>query len=610
MPSCKSIALLLVTLSAAPFAGAQLTISTFAGNGTAGNTGVPGQATAAELNLPVEVASDGAGNLYIADQKNNQIRVVNKSGVIAVFAGNGTAGFSGDGGQAVLASLNAPTDVYVDPFGGAVYISDTGNQRIRVVVNGVISTVAGSGAQGYSGDGGPATSAALYNPVRVITDVFQNIVIADQSNHRIRSVSYITGIITTIAGNGTQGFSGDGGPATSAELNNPTSIATGPNSGDLLICDQFNHRIRKVDFAGTITTIAGTGTAGFSGDGGPATAAELNYPGGMTTDSEGNLFFSDDTNYRVREISSSGVITTVAGNGTQGFSGDGGPAISAELNGQFGVALDSLGNLYIADSVNNRVRMVSQADPITPVFATDALTNAASLAQGGSPGALATLFGSHLTLNLLSFIDATQSPLPITLNGTTVTVNGFAAPILTVDSSDQFGDQINFQIPWEVAGQSTISVVVNNGMASNVAVSVPITVAQPGVFEIFDSNLSQQVGAVEHVNGSVVSSLSPAAPGETVVVYCTGLGPVSPALVTGVAAPGSPLSRTTYTPVVTIGPAGSTVMATVEFSGAAPYFSGLNQMNVTLPANAPSGLQPMVVSVNGVSATPVNISIQ
>jgi len=250
--------------------------------------------------------------------------------------------------------------------------------------------------------------------------------------------------------------------------------------------------------------------------------------------------------------------------------------------------------------------MVSHADPITPVFVSNALTNAASLAQGGSAGALATLFGSHLTVNLIGFIDATQSPLPITLNGTTVTVNGFAAPILTVDSSNQFGDQINFQIPWEVAGKSTISVVVNNGMASNAAVNVPITVAQPGVFLIFDSNLVQQVGAVEHVNGSVVSSLSPAAPGETVVVYCTGLGPVNPALVTGVPAPGSPLSYTTYTPTVTIGAVG----ATVEFSGAAPYFSGLNQMNVTVPATAPSGLQPMVVSVDGVSAPAVNISIQ
>jgi uncharacterized protein (TIGR03437 family) len=604
----KLIALFILTLAAARFAGAQLTISTFAGNGTPAYAGDAGPASAAELFYPIDVSSDGGGNLYIADQDNNRIRMVNSNGVISTLAGTGNPGFSGDGGQATQAMLNSPICVFSDPFGRGVYISDVGNQVIRLISpSGTITTIAGiAGLEGYSGDGGPATSATFYNPVRVTVDPSADIIIADQSNHVIRKINHVTGIITTIAGT-TQGFSGDGGPATAAQLNNPTSVVS-DLQGNLYICDQFNFRIRKVDTSGTITTIAGTGTAGYSGDGGPATMAELNYPGGMTIDTSGNLFFSDDTNNVVREISgSTAVITTVAGNGTAGYSGDGGPATSAELNGNFGVTLDSLGNLYIADAKNNVVRLIGQASPIIPTFTANALTNAASFASGGSAGALATLFGTHLSVNLNGVVGATQSPLPDTLNGTTVTVDGVAAPILAV-SNTQLGGQINFQIPWEVAGQQTIAIVVNNGMGTSASVSMPIaiTAAQPGVFQIYDSNLAQQVGAVEHVDGSVVSSLSPAAPGETVVVYCTGLGPVSPALVTGLPAPGSPLSYTTYMPTVTIGAIG----ATVDFSGAAPYFSGLNQMNVTVPANAPSGLQPMVVSVNGVSATPVNLSIQ
>ena len=254
----------------------------------------------------MEVSGDQKGNLFIADQYNNRIRKIAPDGTISTVAGTGVARFSGDGGPAVDAQLNTPTGIFGDSSGN-LYIGDPGNQRIRKMnASGIITTLAGNGAEGYGGDGGPANQATLYNASRVAVDPSGNVYIADQSNHRIRKVTP-GGIITTFAGNGvgtpaTGAFSGDGGPAVDASLNNPTAVAV-DGTGVLYIADQFNQRIRKVALDGTITTIAGTGSAGFGGDGGPATAAKLNYPGGMTLDAAGNLYFNDDLNYRTRMIS-------------------------------------------------------------------------------------------------------------------------------------------------------------------------------------------------------------------------------------------------------------------------------------------------------------------
>ena len=578
---------------------AQLTINTFAGNGTAAFSGDGGPATAASLSLPVFVAADAAGNVYIADQNNNRIRLVNTHGTISTFAGNGSADFSGDGGPATQASLNSPTGVFADGLGN-VFIADVGNQRIRKVdSSGTITTVAGSGSRGYSGDGGLATSAGFYNPDRAVVDRSGNIYIADQSDHRVRKVDSASGIVTTVAGTGGQGFSGDGGPATSAELNNPDAVALDLN-GNLYIADQFNQRIRKVDSSGTITTVAGNGTAAFGGDGGPATSASLNYPGGLIVDSSGNIYFADDLNFRVREVSASGVITTVAGDGAQGFGGDGGPALDASLNGQFGVAIDPSGNLLIADSANNRIRIVAAASSVTPVFPAIGVTNGASFISGGSAGALGTIFGVHLSVNLEGVVAASSIPLPTHVQSTTVTVNGYLAPIIAVVNVDG-SEQINFQMPWEVAGQSTVSVVVDNGVASNAAVTVPIFAAQPGIFSGDGIN-----GAIEHLNGTVVTTANPAAPGEYVVVFATGLGPVSPAIASGAAAPVSPLSNTTFIPTATIGG----INAPIVFSGEAPYFVGLNQINLQVPSSAPSGSQDLILTANGVAAKSVKIAIQ
>ena len=293
---------------------------------------------------------------------------VNAQGTITTVAGTGLGGFNGDGIPATSARLANPVGVAVDSAGNLI-IADTLNHRIRRVdaATGVITTVAGNGIQGFSGDGGPATSARLNVPIAVGVDSAGNLFIADVFNLRIRRVDAATGIITTVAGNGLSGFNGDGIPATSARLDTPQGVAL-DGAGNLFIADTLVHRIRRVDaVTGIITTVAGTGLSGSSGDGGPATSARLGNPFGVAMDNTGNLFIGDVSAHRIRKVvpgadgqitgANDEIITTVAGT-SNGFSGDGGPATSARLNGAFGVAVDGTGNLFIADLFNKRIRGV------------------------------------------------------------------------------------------------------------------------------------------------------------------------------------------------------------------------------------------------------------
>ncbi len=333
------------------------TITTFAGNGIAGSSGDGGLATLARLFNPLGVAVDGGGNVYIGDTGNHRIRKVSVDGTISTMAGTGTAGFSGDGGAATLARLNFPSGVALDAA-GSVFVADQSNHCIRIVTpDGTISTLAGTGAAGFSGDGGAATSARLSAPQAVAVDGGGNTFFADTNNHRIRRVSP-DGTIATIAGTGSVGFSGDGGAATSARLNSPRGVGLDAG-GNLLIGDTGNHRIRRVAPDGTITTVAGTGVGGFAGDGGPAISATLNQPRGVGTDGAGNLLIADQGNRRLRKVAPDGTITTVAGNGTNRFSGDGGIATEASLSDPAGVAVDGSGNLFIADTTNQRIRRVA-----------------------------------------------------------------------------------------------------------------------------------------------------------------------------------------------------------------------------------------------------------
>ena len=325
---------------------------------------------------------DPAGNLYIADAHNNRIRKVS-GGTITTVAGDGTSGFSGDGGPATGAALNMPFAEAVDAAGN-LYIAVFGNSRMRKVSAGIISTVSGNGTFAFSGDGGPATSAGLFSPSAVALDPAGNVYFADTYNERIRKVS--SGIITTAAGNGAAGFSGDGGPAAAATLNGPWSAAV-DSAGNIYVADPFSNRIRRVS-QGVITTVAGNGAEGFSGDGGPATGAALDSPYGVAVDSAGNLYIADTLYDRIRKVSASGVITTIAGGGSPGL-GDQGPATSASLSGPYGVAVDSAGNLYIADSYNQRIRKVS-GGIITTVAGEG--VNAVAFSGDGGPAVNAGLF--------------------------------------------------------------------------------------------------------------------------------------------------------------------------------------------------------------------------
>lgn len=342
-------------------------ITTVAGNGTQGYSGDGGLAISAQFNKSTGLAFDNLGNLYVADNYNNCIRKIDPSGIITTVAGNGISGFSGDGGLATSAQLANPQDVIFDSNNN-MYISDGNNNRIRMVNSaGIITTIAGNGMGGYAGDGGQAIDAELNFPAYFAFDAVGNLCFSDYFNAVVRKIDN-AGIISTIAGNGSYGFSGDGGPATSAELNTGVIGIAFDGLGNLYIADTHNNRIRMVNTSGIITTVVGTGTAGFSGDGGQATAAEIKIPTGIYCDAAGCLYICDWGNFRVRKVSSLGNITTIIGNGTNGFSGDGSFATNAAIADPIALTLDATGNIFLSDRNNWRIRKITNTiNAITPI---------------------------------------------------------------------------------------------------------------------------------------------------------------------------------------------------------------------------------------------------
>ncbi len=340
-------------------------ITTIAGSGVFGLFGDQGPATQAQFASPWGFAVDSSGNIYIADTFNHRIRKITSDGTVTSIAGQNSPGFSGDNGPASFAQLNRPTSVAVDSAGN-VYIADTSNHRMRKIdARGTITTVAGTGANGFAGDNGPASSAQLNLPESVAVDAGGNILVADTGNHRIRRIS-ASGMITTIAGS--DPGAGDNGPAARALLFQPSGVAF-DTSGNLYIADSSNNRIRRVAIDGNITTVAGTGSSGYSGDNGSAQRAQLNGPTGITFDRTGSLYIADTGNNVIRRVAG-GVITTVAGTGVADNTGDGGPALTATLYNPSAVAFDRSGNMLIADSANNRIRVVNGSGIIT-AFAGD-----------------------------------------------------------------------------------------------------------------------------------------------------------------------------------------------------------------------------------------------
>ncbi|NDC40974.1 MAG: hypothetical protein EBZ77_05405, partial [Chitinophagia bacterium] len=339
------------------------TINLFAGTGTAGYSGDGGAATAADINNPAKIAVDGSGNVYFVEGINHTVRKVDASGTITTIAGNTSATYSGDGGQATAAGM-LPFGVAVDASGN-VYISDPTNHVIRKVngSTGVITRYIGTRvAAGTAGDGSAATAGTvrLNQPYGITFDNSGNLYIADYGNHNVRVVSAATGNISTFAGTASSsGFSGDGGAATAAQLNAPEDVAA-DDFGNVFISDNGNNVIRKVNSSGVIATIAGTaGTSGYSGDGGAATAAELSSPVSLTTDAAGNVYFYDASNFRIRRVTPSGYISTVAGTGTSGYSGDGGPATAANLGLAYGLAYDGAQTIYVTDMSSWHIRTLT-----------------------------------------------------------------------------------------------------------------------------------------------------------------------------------------------------------------------------------------------------------
>lgn len=376
-----------ITLSSTPDA----VLVTYAGTGANGSSGDGGQAAAARISRPYQIAVDGAGNVYFTDTDNHTVRKVSQNGVITRIAGTaGSAGFSGDGELAVNSRLNQPTGVAVDGSGN-VYISDTTNNRIRKITaaTGVISTIAGNGQAGSSGDNGPALSATLNFPYGLAIASNGDVYYAEFSSHRVRKITVATGIISTVAGTGTAAYNGDDRPATEAAVNAPINVTFDTN-GNLVIADSGNNRIRRINMAdGRISTIVGTGASGFAGDGGPATDARVNVPAGVVYDSAGNLYFADRGNSRIRKVSAgTNVITTIAGVGLSGFNGDGLAALASRLSVPNSVAVDSVGNVYIGDRENLRVRRIIFApanDTTAPTIAITSPTNATTFTTSISP---------------------------------------------------------------------------------------------------------------------------------------------------------------------------------------------------------------------------------
>ena len=549
----------------------------------------------------LSVRLDAAGNFYVPDSSNQVIYKIDASGTITIVAGTPRIpGFSGDGGPATSALLRNPFCVTPAPD-GSLYICDYGNSRIRkVALNGTITTYAGTATQGFSGDGGPAASAQLSLPFDIVIDAAGNLFFSDSRNYRIRKIT-ADGIINTVAGSGSLIFSGDGASALQAGMV-PSALALG-NGGSFYFVDNAgfanNHRVRQVAANGIITTVAGNGTETESGDGGPATAAGLASPSGVAFDSGGNLYISDQSTSRIRKVSPAGIITTYAGTGTPGFSGDGGPAIKAQLLSPQGLSVDASGNLYIADSLNQRIRKIS----VAPAISAAGLVNGASFVSGGVvPGEIATIFGTNLTtatgINL-----APTLPLATQLLNVQVLVNGTPAPLFAVDNVGGL-QQINFQVPFEVENQPTAAVqVMNNAGASNV-ISVSAVAAQPGIFSYAVG--SSSFGAILH--GDLPNPLAdtghPAAAGEIVLIFCTGLGDVAPTPPDGAAATGA--ASTTATPTVTIGGQ----PAAVSYSGLAPGFVGLYQINAQVPSGLAAGNQPVIITIGSAQSSIALLPVQ
>ncbi len=585
------------------------TVAKVAGSGYAGYGGDGAPAISAGLNEPEGVAVDASGYLYIADTFNNRVRRVAADGSIATFVANGYPGFSGDGGPAAGATLFFPTDVAVDAA-GSLYIADLGDSRIRKVAAGIITTIAGGTALAPAADGFAATSIRLSGPTGLAVDAAGNVYIAEGSigsgsgltegDYRIWRVS-TNGMLASVAGDGLNSFSGDAASASRAQLNTPSGMALDA-AGNLYFADTMNHRVRRISPGGTIATVAGNALPGFSGDGGPATLAELNTPTAVAVDPQGNLYIADSGNNRVRKVTTDGTVTTFAGNGNAALFGDGGPALAAALHGPRGVAFDAAGNLYIADTQNHCVRMVDPNGQISTVVPSLNAPRAVAVAPNG-------------------ILYVSDDGIRVIAKGVTGILGGtdkLQPPALAVDSAGNVyyttGNQVQ-QVsangaPSLVAGAGSCCYAGDGGPASAALLNQPsglavdpagnVYIADTGNNAIRVAYLTASGSFIRGVTNGASNVSGAAAPGEVVTIYGGGLGPAQLAqfvaaggmvpeslagttvLFNGIAAPVLYTEADQVAAVVPYGVTGSQVSIVVQYQG-----QSTAAFPVSLAASAP-----------------------
>jgi uncharacterized protein (TIGR03437 family) len=686
--------------------------------GTTVSIGDSGPAPLASIPGVRSVSTDGAGNLYIAVPGQNRIRKVAPSGIIATAAGNGATAYTGDGGPAISASLNPPLGV-ASNTAGDLYIAEGNEIRHVNASTGKISTFAGTGAccyngNGTGGDGGPATAAIIYYPESIAVDSIGNVYFTSlvqlpsgvDQGARVRRVTP-DGTINVFAGGGF-GFGGDNGPAVQALMGSALSVATGPD-GSLYIADLTNNRVRRVDpVTGIITTVAGNGQSTPSGDGGPAISAGVPSPYSVAVDKANNLYIGCPV--YVRKVTPAGTISTVAGNGAYNFAGDGGIATAAALQIATGLAVDAAGNLYLADSPDNRVRVVQAATAtlavsplslsftssgagsqtfavgnsgagsmawassasttsgggwlsvspasgssaagqtgatvtvtvnptglaagdyygsiqVTAASATNPVASvtvhlavgatgaaAPQIASGGvlstasyslnaplAPGMLVAIFGSNLTDAGQTYL-ASSFPWPTILGGTSVTIGGELLPLYVVTPG-----QINAMLPYDLAMSTTLPMVVTHGSAISAPEPVSIVAAQPGIYTATQNGEGTGIVVIAHPDGSQVlaGGSNAASPGDVLVIYCTGLGTIAPRGVAGAPVAYPPLSWADNTLTVTL----EGMNAPVTFAGATPGYTGLYQVNATVPAGVAASSQASLILTQSGRSSPAGVTI-
>jgi len=601
-------ATVIAALFAGSFAHAQsFTITTVAGAGADTNPG--GLATLFELSTPTGVAVDASGNFYIVDSGLNRVFKVSSLGYISTVAGTAAvAGYSGDGGPATSARLNNPEAAALTPSGN-IYIADYLNYVVREVSGGAIKTIAGNNqaesAPGGMGDGGPATQAELSGPLGVAVDASGNVYIADSAVNRIRKVA--GGVITTIAGTGQDCCSGEGGPAVNASIGPPQQIAVDA-AGNIYFAEADCY-VHEVTASGTLLRIAGNGTLGYSGDGGPATSAQLSCgPVGVAVDGIGNIYIADTYNNAVRMVAAgTGIITTIAGNGNCGYTGDGGAAKSAQLCWPMGLAISG-NDIYVADEANSAVRMLTSSTPLAPApsIQSGGVVPIYGLTSTIQPGAWVSIYGNNLIAGSMP-VNWTGN-YPTSLGGTTVSIDGkpaylsYASPTL-----------INLEAPDDsTRGSVNVTVSSPNGSAT----ATVTLAAQSPVFSLLsdakhvagiilrpDGSGALGSGASSYdIIGPAGTSLGyttvPAAAGDSVVLFGSGFGPTNPAVPAGQAFSDGPA------------PATGTITLTINGQTVTPSFAGIStepglfQINFTLPSGLGTGDQPLMAAVNAASTQP------